>query len=138
VELTRHPDGLAAGLVALTRVGGVIPGTEAVAHELVVGPEVSGHAVASQDFPLAGFQPKLARRIRQLRALGATIDFQEDRRRMSRKAKVLLALVGGALIVVLYAVMLGITVALTGIAFALYMSFLVGPVLLLDSLLRGG
>jgi heat shock protein HtpX len=138
VELTRHPDGLAAALAGLTRVGGIVPGTEALAHQFVVGPEVSGHASAGKQYPLTGFQPKVGRRIRRLRALGATVDFEETRPRMGRVAKVLLVLVGGPLILVFYAVMLGICVALTGVAFMLYMLFLVGPVVVLDSLLRGG
>jgi hypothetical protein len=41
-------------------------------------------------------------------------------------------------VVVFYALMLGISVAITGVAFALYMMFLVGPVFVIDSLLRGG
>lgn len=138
VELTRYPDGLAGGLVAMTAAGGLVPGTEAVAHLFVVGREASGQRAARHDSPLTGFQPKMDRRISQLRALGAMVQFQESRRRMGPLAKLLLVLVGGPLIVLLYALMLGISVALTGVAFALYMLFLVGPVVVVDSLLRGG
>jgi hypothetical protein len=59
-------------------------------------------------------------------------------RRLGAGAKVALVLVGGSLVVLFCALMLGISVAMTGIAFALYMMFLVGPVLVLDGLLRGG
>ena len=88
--------------------------------------------------PLAGFQPKMDRRLTHLRALGATVEFDEGRPRMGLGAKLLLVLVGGPLVVLFYALMLGISVAMTGIAFAMYMMFLVGPVFVLDSLLRGG
>ncbi len=138
VELTRYPDGLAAGLVALTECGGVLPGTESVAHLFVVGPQASEPADPKHDSPLAGFQPKMGRRLAHLRALGATVEFDEGPRRLGAGAKVVLVLVGGPLVVLFYALMLGISVAMTGIAFALYMMFLVGPVLVLDGLLRGG
>ena len=138
VELTRYPDGLAAGLVALTRCGGVIPGTEPVAHLFVVGPQASGPADPKHDSPLAGFQPKMGRRLTLLRAMGATVEFDEGDRRLGAGAKLVLILVGGPFVVLFYALMLGISVAMTGIAFALYMMFLVGPVLVLDTLLRGG
>jgi len=93
--------------------------------------------MARQDSPLAGFQPKMDRRISRLRALGASVQFEESRRRMGPAAKLALVVVGGPLIVLFYVLMLGISVALTGVAFALYMMFLVGPVFLLDTLLRG-
>jgi len=137
VALTRYPDGLAGGLVALTAGGGLVPGTEAVAHLFVVGPEASGQRVARQDSPLAGFQPKMDRRISRLRVLGASVQFEESRRRMGPAAKLALIVVGGPLIVLFYVLMLGISVALTGVAFAMYMMFLVGPVFVLDTLLRG-
>ncbi|MEA2704275.1 MAG: heat shock protein HtpX [Actinomycetota bacterium] len=137
VELTRYPDGLAAGLIALAD-GGVIPGTESVAHLFVIGPHGSGAGDTGHTSPLAGFQPKMDRRISRLRALGATVELDQGPRRMGLGAKLLLVLIGGPLVVVFYALMLGISVAITGVAFALYMMFLVGPVFVIDSLLRGG
>ncbi len=53
-------------------------------------------------------------------------------------AKLLLLVIGGFLVVVFYVLMLGISVAISGVAFALYMMFLVPPVVVLDTLLRGG
>lgn len=132
VELTRHPDGLASGLVALARSGGAIPGTAALAHQFIVGGTGGG------DHPLAGFQPKLDRRMAQLRALGSTVDYQEHRHRAGPVAKLLLVVIGGPLIAAFYLIMLGIAVAITGVAFMLYMLFLVGPVIVLDSVLRKG
>jgi hypothetical protein len=41
-------------------------------------------------------------------------------------------------VLLFYALMLGISVAMTGIAFALYMMFLIGPVVVIDRLMRGG
>ncbi len=137
VELTRYPDGLAAGLLALGD-GGVPPGAEPVAHLFVVGSPLLGEGDTKHTSPLAGFQPKMGRRLTHLRALGATVEFDEGRPRMGLGAKLLLVVVGGPLVVLFYALMLGISVAMTGIAFALYMMFLVGPVFVLDSLLRGG
>ena len=75
---------------------------------------------------------------RGLRAMGATVAFDEGPRRLGIGAKLLLVVIGGPFVVLFYALMLGISVAMTGIAAALYMMFLVGPVLVLDSLLRGG
>jgi hypothetical protein len=80
----------------------------------------------------------MGRRLSHLRAMGATVGFDEGDRRLGAGAKVLLILVGGPFVVLFYALMLGISVAMTGVAFALYMMFLVGPVLVLDTLLRGG
>jgi hypothetical protein len=45
--------------------------------------------------------------------------------------------IGGPFVVLFFVLMLGICVALTGIAFALYMLFLVGPVLVIHGALRG-
>ena len=162
VELTRHPDGLAAGLVALTSGGGVIPGTETVAHLFVVGSEASSEAdwtpppglkgsearmhrrnavlaaaAAKHSSPLTGFQPKMGRRVSALRAMGASVDFDEGGRRIGFVGKLAIILIGGPLIVVFYALMLGITVVLTGIAFAIYGMFLLTPVVVIDALLRG-
>jgi heat shock protein HtpX len=136
VELTRYPDGLAAGLVALAD-GGIPPGAESVAHLFVVGSHRSGQADSGHTSPLAGFHPKLDRRISHLRALGATVDVAGGRRRMTTGARLLLVLIGGPLVLLFYALMLGISVAMTGIAFALYMMFLVGPVVVIDRLMRG-
>lgn len=138
VELTRYPDGLAAAIVALNHTGRVIPGTEALAHQFVVGDEGANPRSGTNVSPLAGFQPKVGRRIAQLRAMGSTVQYQDARARMGPRAKVLLLVIGGPLVVLFYAVMLGISVALTGVAFMLYMMFLVGPVLVLDTVLRGG
>ncbi len=162
VELTRHPDGLAAGLVALTRVGGVIPGTETVAHLFVVGGEASGAkasmpapglrgfrakkrqhdaelaaAAAKHPSPLSGFQPKIGRRVSALRSLGATVDFEQPDRHLGFGAKLFIALVGVPLLVVFYIVMLGITALATGVAFAIYGLFLLTPISIVDVILRG-
>jgi hypothetical protein len=56
---------------------------------------------------------------------------------MGPLAKLLLVVIGGPFIVLLYALMLGICVALMGIAAMLYMLFLVGPVFVLHAVLRG-
>lgn len=135
VELTRYPDGLAAGLVELSRIGGEVPGTQALAHLFVVGPTGSGR-VAGGESPLRGFQTRLDRRLKQLTALGSTVPYT-PRRRMGPLAKLLLVVIGGPFIVLLYALMLGICVALMGIAAMLYMLFLVGPVFVLHAVLRG-
>lgn len=136
VELTRYPDGLASGLVDLGRVGGEIPGTEALAHLFVVGPGGGGTGGGRGESPLRGFQGRLDRRLKLLSALGSTVPYT-PRRRLNPVARLLLVVVGGPFIVLLYAVMLGICVALMGIAFMLYMLFLVGPVFFLHAMLRG-
>lgn len=136
VALTRHPDGLAGGLAELARVGGEVPGTAALAHLFVVGPSSVGGGGRSGAFPLRGFQSKLDRRMKQLSALGATVPYQ-PRRKIGRTAKLLLVVIGGPFIILFYVLMLGIGIALLGIAAMLYMLFLVGPVFVLHAVLRG-
>jgi Zn-dependent protease with chaperone function len=137
VELTRYPDGLAQGLVDLARRGGTIPGTEPLGHLFVVGSGTSGGSGSTTKSPLAGFQPRLAKRVKELDRLGASVSVADTRRRLGFVGKLLLVLIGGPFIVLFFALMLGICVALTGIAFALYMLFLVGPVLVIHAALRG-
>ena len=137
VELTRYPDGLAAGLVDLAKVGGEIPGTGALAHLFVAGPGGGESGRDRGESPLRGFQGRLDRRLKQLSGLGSTVPYT-PRRRLNPLAKLLVVVVGGPFIILLYAIMLGICVALMGIAFMLYMLFLVGPVFFLHAVLRGG
>jgi Zn-dependent protease with chaperone function len=136
VELTRYPDGLASALVQLSTIGGEIPGTQALAHLFVVGSTGGSRTTGSGDSPLRGFQTRPDRRLKQLTALGSTVPYT-PRKRMGPLAKLLVVVIGGPFIILLYAIMLGICVALMGIAFMLYMMFLVGPVFFLHAVLRG-
>ena len=182
VELTRHPDGMAKGLAQLSEQGGLIPGTEAMAHLFVVGHEAGERRhlrrqeaqraqvqavartrgvdriraltrvaaaqnqalgreqrlrAARPESPLVGFHPGLGHRVDRLAAMGATVGLEGLRPRSGPMARVLLVVVGGPFLLLFLVIMIGICIAVTGVAFALYMLFFVGPVLALDAALRG-
>lgn len=191
VQLTRNPDGVAKGLADLSRQGGLIPGTETMAHLFVVGREaeerrdgarrgqvrqaeaevrapvadrggagrIRAWATAAADqyrslegdqaqseqrtraarteSPLAGFHPRLGHRLDRLAAMGATVTSDGDGPRVGPVARAVLIVVGGPFVVAFFVAMVGICVAVTGVAFALYMLFLVGPVLAFDTVVRG-
>ena len=70
VQLTRNPDGLARALPA---VGGSIPGAEWAAHLFVVGWRSYSRGGFTGDGSILSFDPPLDKRLRRLRALGATV-----------------------------------------------------------------
>lgn len=183
VQLTRHPDGVAKGVAQLSEQGGVVPGTEALAHLFVVGREAEERKVGRRqeaqrtemqsrladrrgldkigvlaaagidqyqanereqraearknESPLVGFHPRLGHRLDRLAAIGATVSFTGATSSAGPLARVVLLVVGGPFVLLFFVLMVALGVAATGVAFALYMLFLVGPVLALDGLIRG-
>ena len=183
VALTRNPDGVAKGVAELSVQGGLIPGTESLAHLFVVGPEaeetrtyrrqaaqraevqarIAGRrgvdrirALATAGYeqyqcgqseeraraarpnsPLVGFHPPVGHWLDRLSAMGATVAFDDLVPRAGALARVLLIVVGGPFVLLFFLIMMCISIALTGVAFALYALFFIGPVLALDGFLRG-
>ena len=142
VELTRQPDAVAKGLAALTLRGGVVPGTEPVAHLFVVGPEAGAVRADAADraryHDMAGWQPPVDRRLGRLAPLGATVQLAiAPKPPRSGCGTVLIVLVLWPLLLVLYAILVALTLAALVIGLMVTGIFLFGPALFLHAMLRG-
>lgn len=128
VQLTRSPDGIARGLEALLSRGGGIRGGAWADHLFVVG---GGLRDGGADDDVGGlswvsFHPSLAKRLKRLRALGASVRAPEPERQGPAQT-VLLVLVGAPLAAIV-AVLLGVVVVLATGLTVLFMMIPLGIV----------
>ncbi len=97
-------------------------------------PNAMGHA---KDDSFVSFIPPAGRRMRRLQAMGASIDLPAEWHRTTPPiGKIVAALVLGPFAVLLWGVMLGVALAITGICLAIYGLFLTPMLALVHGILR--
>jgi Zn-dependent protease with chaperone function len=132
VQLTRNPDGVASGLAALAKRGGVIPGGSWAAPLFVIGPERGpAGGFRGDDFGIVSFSPPVVSRLARLRRQGAAVELPRVRR-MHWVAQACIALA----VILIGAALIGCALAMAGVALAIDMLILMPVLLLTHGVLR--